>query len=241
MAFTEMERWCIYIDIEGFGALYGMEQHVLRSLGSLAEGILRIGQECFPDTPDRLFAHQTGDGFAIIGEFGTDTYERPLAIAVALMRHVGHSGRFAKAAVSQGDFADVRGCYPDAIRNAETVDGRLLLGHGIMTLFPVMGTALIRAVKLTENTPSGPLLTIASTDRHRIPEGLIVCETAEPLVLNIDWVHSAFPSADTISHRAGLDSPSVENLEKSLATYCHSQNLRPEWVAGVRDLLGVAL
>lgn len=236
-----MERWCIYIDIEGFGALYGQEHHILSSLGLLAEGILRIGQKCFPDTPDRLFAHQTGDGFAIVSEFGAETLDRPLAIAIALMRHVAGSYRFAKAAISQGDFADIRGCYPDSIRNAETHDGRLALGRGVMTLFPVMGTALIRADKLAESSPSGPLLTIASIDRHRIPRGLKIRETAESSILSIDWVHSVFSSADSVSRIVGLNSFSAEILERSLATYCNSQVLKQEWLTGVHDLLGVTL
>lgn len=67
-----MERWSIYIDIEGFSALYGQENQVLQALGVLAEGILFIGRECYPKTPDRLFAHQTGDGFIIVSKFGAE-------------------------------------------------------------------------------------------------------------------------------------------------------------------------
>jgi hypothetical protein len=237
----DQERWCIYIDIEGFGALFGQEHRVLRSLGVLSEGILRIGQKCFPDTPDRLFAHQTGDGFAIVSEFGAEVLERPLAIAVALMRHVASSGRFAKAALSQGDFADFRGCYPDSIRKAEIINGHLALGHGVMTLFPVMGTALIRAVKLTESSPSGPLLIVASADQHRIPGDIGVREITESSTLSIDWIHFAFPSADSVSRIAGLNSPTADSLDRSLASYCHSQELKQEWVTNVRDLLGVPL
>jgi hypothetical protein len=42
-----MERWSIYIDIEGFSALYEQENQVLHSLGMLAEGIGWIGIRIF--------------------------------------------------------------------------------------------------------------------------------------------------------------------------------------------------
>lgn len=234
-----MERWSIYIDIEGFSALYGQENQVLQSLGVLAEGILFLGRECYPKTLDRLFAHQTGDGFIIVSEFGAEMLDQPLAIAMALLRHVAASGRFAKAAISQGEFADVRGCYPSSVRDAARDNGHLDLGEGLMTLFPVMGMALIRAFKLAENSPSGPLLTLAATERHRIPGGLLVCETTNPDVLSIDWIHSPLPLAESLAHTARLNSPSVDRLESVLRSYCHAQNLKPDWVNNVNTLLGV--
>ncbi len=166
-----MERWSIYIDIEGFSALYSEESHVLNSLGILAEGILFIGRKHCPKTPERLFAHQTGDGFIIVGEFGAEVLDQPLAISMALLRHVAKSGRYAKAAISQGEFADVLGCFPPSVADAAAAgkDGHIDLGEGLMTLFPVMGTALIRAVNLARESPSGPLLTVASTEKAAFP------------------------------------------------------------------------
>lgn len=234
-----MERWSIYIDIEGFSALYGQENQVLQSLGVLAEGILFIGRECYPKTPDRIFAHQTGDGFIVVSEFSVDMLDRPLAIAIALLRHVAASGRFAKAAISQGEFADVRGCYPSSVRDAAGDNGHLDLGEGLMTLFPVMGTALIRAFKLAENSPSGPLLTVATTERHRIPCDLTVRETTNPDVLSIDWIHSPLPLADSLACAARLNNPSVDHLESALRSYCHAQDLKPDWVSNAGTLLAV--
>lgn len=234
-----MERWSIYIDIEGFSALYGQENQVLQSLGVLAEGILFVGRECYPKTPDRIFAHQTGDGFIVVSEFSTEMLDRPLAIAMALLRHVAASGRFAKAAISQGEFADVRGCYPSSVRDAADDNGRLDLGEGLMTLFPVMGTALIRAFKLAENSPSGPLLTVATTERHRIPSDLTVRETTNPDVLSIDWIHSPLSLANSLARTARLNNPSVDHLERALHSYCRAQDLKPDWVSNVGTLLGV--
>jgi hypothetical protein len=133
-------RWSIYIDLEGFGNLYDKENQVLVSLEVLMEGIFQIGCCCYPESPDCLFAHQLGDGFVIVSEFPEDMLDRPIAIALALLRHVAHSGRFAKASVSEGEFADIRSCYPASVLDASTNDGRIRLGRGVMTLFPVMGS-----------------------------------------------------------------------------------------------------
>jgi hypothetical protein len=49
-----------------------------------------------------------------------------------------------------------------------------------MTLFPVMGTALIRAISVAKKCPRGPLLAVATENREKIPEGLIVHEVSVP-------------------------------------------------------------
>ena len=59
------ECWSIYIDIEGFGALYKKEDvQISLALGYLLEGVYLVGSNCYNESPDRLFAHQTGDGFS---------------------------------------------------------------------------------------------------------------------------------------------------------------------------------
>ena len=37
------ERWCIYIDMEGFSALYDKENQILLSLSQMMLAIYRIG------------------------------------------------------------------------------------------------------------------------------------------------------------------------------------------------------
>jgi hypothetical protein len=152
------------------------------------EGIFRIGTQYYPEAPDRIFAHQIGDGFVIISDFPEETFLRPLAIAISLLRHVAHSGRYAKATISDGDFADILSCYPSSVRVATDPDKRVRLGRGIMTLFPVMGTALIRAISVAKKCPSGPLLALTTENRERIPEGLIVHEVPAQGILLVDWV-----------------------------------------------------
>jgi len=64
-----MCRWAIHIDMEGFSNLWDKEDQILLSLGELMRAIFRIGRKCFPASPERLFAHQLGDGFLIISDF----------------------------------------------------------------------------------------------------------------------------------------------------------------------------
>jgi hypothetical protein len=122
------------------------------------EGIYQIGCQCYPDSPDRIFAHQLGDGFIIVTDFDSDSLDVPIAISVALMRHVAAGGRFASAAISTGGFSDIAGCYPRSVRKAIEEDGRVPMGSGILTVLPVMGTALIRAYGVSKKAPSGSLL-----------------------------------------------------------------------------------
>lgn len=231
-------RWSIYIDLEGFGHLYGQEEQVLLSLGQLMEGIFRIGSYCFPESPDRLFAHQLGDGFVIVSDFPEDTLERPIGVALALLRHVARSGRFAKAAVSEGQFADIRSCYPREVLDAAVDGGSVALGHGVMTLFPVMGTALIRAFGVAKNCPSGPLLAVGAADRERLPVGLRLHEVPERDLIVIDWVHSENDLATSIAKEAGLGSPKPEDLSAILTAYCKEQDITKQWAGNVRKFLG---
>ena len=98
-------RWCIFVDILGFSQLWESEQmKALRSLRELMHAIYRIGMKAYPDEGERLFVHHMGDGFAIVSDFGEKSFERPLGIAAALMRHLASTGSFAAAAVSGRSF-----------------------------------------------------------------------------------------------------------------------------------------
>ena len=115
--------------------------------------------------------HHMGDGFAIVSDFGEASFERPLGIAAALMRHVASTGTFAAAAVSEGDLSDITGCYPDEVMR-DCKDGHVVrLNAGLMTLSPVMGTAFIRAYRLNGDTPSGPFMIVSEEHEDRVPCG----------------------------------------------------------------------
>jgi len=233
-------RWAIYIDLEGFSKLYDKEAQILLSLGDLMEGIYQIGCLCYPEPPDRLFAHQTGDGFVIVSEFPETTLDRPIAIALALLRHVAMSGRFAKASVAEGEFGDIKSCYPEAVRDFKDY-GTVRLGQGVLTLFPVMGTALIRAVLAIKDCPSGPLLAIRSSEQERLPAGLVTHEVCNSGLTVVDWINSNSEQALDIAQKAGLKPPNIAAMSHFLRDYCRKHDVKKEWSLNVEKYLEVAL
>lgn len=236
-----MDQWSLYIDIEGFGSTYDEGTQALVSLGALMEGIYLLGSRCFPETPDRIFAYQIGDGFIIVGEFGTQSLERPLAIATALMRHVLAAGGTTRASVDEGRFADVVGCYPKIVRQAfyQAGGGAFPLGGGVMTIFPVMGPALINAHRLTSSkkAPSGSLLLIRSNQISRCPGGARTRVKGAFAV--VDWIHSDYPELGIVAKQAGLLRPSVTQMTTRMRQYLKTQNLRCRWRSNTRSYLNL--
>ena len=227
------KRWSIYIDIEGFGALYDKENEILTALGDLMEAIYLIGVNYCNETPNRIFAHQTGDGFVIVGEFPVDSLEIPIAIAIVLLRHISKRGRFAKASISEGGMTDIVGWYPQRIRDALTESKFMLsMGGGLMTIFPVMGTALINPVKIGGRSPSGALLTLDESQVNRIPKECLVQTIVGRNLVSVDWVHSNLPLIENIQIKSGLEAPSSSDLTNIFSKYFSSMDkVKNEWKA----------
>jgi hypothetical protein len=167
--------WGISIDIEGFSKNYEYSEKrktfAILALSELMSAIIQIGRKCFPGNAatnfsERLFAHQFGDGFVICSDYPEVDISRALSIAVALMRHMMLKGFVTKAAISSGDMSDIKGCYPNPVREAH--DEPIDLGMGLMTIIPVMGTALTKSHKLAA-AHSGAVLIV---DRGLIDQGL---------------------------------------------------------------------
>lgn len=234
-----MDRWSIYIDIEGFSVTYEKNDQALISLGALMEGIYLIGSKCFCGSPNRIFAHQLGDGFVIVGEFGVKILEVPLSIAILLMRFVLKAGGTAKAAISEGSFADVKGCYPNCIRENTDENGVIRLGSGLMTIFPVMGTALIIPHKVLSLSPSGSLLVIEKSLFSRVPKNARFTDIFDSDFLAIDWLHTDFPSMVEIVDHTGLLLPSTLNMESLLNKYLESNELPSSWKRNTRKALNL--
>lgn len=227
---VSMQRWAIQIDIEGFGALWGKDAAVLQALSDLMDGIHRIGSRCYPESPYRLFAHQIADGFLIFSEFGHSSLEIPIGMTIALMRHVtGKSGRFCKASIAEGEVADISGCYPDCARSRD--DGRIPMGSGIMTIYTVMGTAQINAVKLAGKA-SGCLVLLDAENRPRVPESLASYVEEQSGLIYVDWIHAQSEAINEIQTKGGLCRPSVNQLEQCLQSYCADCPMPPpeKWV-----------
>ncbi len=66
-----MNRWAIYLDIEGTSTIYQEDKiWFYNAIDELLSAVCRIGNLVYPETPNRLFAHQAGgDGLIIVSEF----------------------------------------------------------------------------------------------------------------------------------------------------------------------------
>lgn len=231
-------RWSIWIDIEGFSILWGKGGLAIAGLRALMSGIFAIGTRAYAGGGERLFAHQFGDGFVIVGDFHEAALDRCAAIAVALMRHVTTAGCLARAAIAEGEFSDYSGCWPKEIRRKierDQSDDVVGLGSGLMTLLPVMGTALINANKLDSgNKIKGAVLTIRTADAPRVSPSFPRQEVRDAAHLTmIDWVHATSPYIDEIVERARIATVSPDQLRASVRAYIAGQpELSPAWLAG---------
>ena len=240
MAWKKDQRWCIYIDILGFSKVWECDEYkAVKSLGELMGAIYRIGKKVYPNEVERLFVHQTGDGFAIVSDFGEDTFERPVAIAIALMRHVVSTGMFAAAAIAEGDLADITGYYPGEV--IDDLDGNTVkLGEGLMTLSSVMGTAFIRAYKLNEKAPSGPFLVVPKDYNRICIADLPVKTIKNTQLLSIDWVRAGRQTLGEIQAQACLVSPKSNDLVQKIIEYCTDYpDMGEKWSRQLRDLLDI--
>jgi hypothetical protein len=238
---TIMNEWVINIDMEGFSYLWEKEDRILLSLGELMSAIFRIGRRCYSDYGDRLFVHQIGDGFIIKSDIYEENLERPLSIASALMQHVASTGRFAKATIAEGDLPDIKSCYPREVLDNLGEDNRVRLGRGLMTIFPVMGTALINSIKVAKDSPRGPLLTLEASFLARIPS-IFPTKSLKGKkydLLSVDWVHAESALLKDLKQKAGLAPASIASLEAVLMNYCkeHDHELPARWKANCRRLL----
>ncbi|MFZ5491436.1 MAG: hypothetical protein ACOY6E_02885 [Pseudomonadota bacterium] len=213
------------------------EGRALRAVGLLMEAIYKIGSTIYSRAPDRLFTHQFGDGFVVVSDFSESSAERPVAVAISLMRHLIANNVACKAAVSCGGFSDVAACYPQSVRD-QSIDGCWVpLGEGLMTIIPVMGTALVASHKLAGRRP-GAVLILDETCFQSVPEGIIIRTTGP---LTADWVHSNLELAHAISTAAGLVPLGSLEAERFLRAYLNANEgaIKDEWVASTSECNGL--
>ena len=236
-----MERWAIYIDIEGFSALYPEGNDALWGLNKLMLATHRIGSMVYPEPPDRLFAHQVGDGFLIVSDFHEENLDRAFSIAIVLMKFITSFGVFARASVAEGEHADVVGCYPnevvDELRRGQGTTA--IMGAGVMTIFPTMGTALINAVGIDKVSPKGPLFTAPKSYSSRISEDFKIHDICNSSNIAIDWVHTESELIEEIAKKALLKYPPPQNLKTLIVKYIKKHSLTGEWVASCKKYMGV--
>ena len=172
--------------------------------------------------------------------YGVPGIKKSLGIAIFLMRHVLANGGATKASISQGDLADVQGCFPESIRNAEGQGSTVRMGSGLMTTFPVMGTAIINSIKLSEVAPSGSLLVVQGILSEELQQVLKLYELQDPAPLSIiDWIHSDMEAVRKIEDCGSLGLMSTSGLESSMNKYIESSNVKPEWAENTRKYTGL--
>ncbi|MYD67709.1 MAG: hypothetical protein F4241_05000 [Rhodothermaceae bacterium] len=242
--FTNGNRWCIFIDILGFSRFWVCERGKAHaSLRAIMRGIYAIGRNSYPADPKRFFVHQMGDGFAIVSDFGESSLDRPVAIASALMRHISTSGTFAAAAIAEGDFADIRGIYPQEIFS-ENYSGRVVnMGQGLMIPSFVMGTAFIRAYGVAKEAPPGPFLTVAGDQRDRLPANVecqITSGRKDKSLWSIDWLRHESEHLVHIQQTAKIHIPSLSELQQAIKGYCkHYSFIGDKWRDHLHGLLDI--
>jgi hypothetical protein len=169
------QRWGIWIDVEGFSNLWSAGDLALRGLTRLTSMIFAIGTRCFPEEPERLFAHQIGDGFYVASDFHELSLDRCAAIAVALMRGMTDIGCVARAAIAEGGLEDYSGCRPREVRAMAVRHGDtdvVSMEAGLMTLQAVMGQGIINAVTLDKLADvKGSIVSVAASARSGFQAG----------------------------------------------------------------------
>lgn len=235
-----MSRWSIYIDVEGFSEIYRLRQgRAIQTLGELMEALFLIASKKFPAAPERLFIHQFGDGFVVVSDFMEPNPQRPIAICIAVMRHLISRGVATKAAISGGDFSDKSSGYPETVLAASRDRRHVNIGEGVMTIIPVMGMALIAPYNLAKRR-RGAVLLLDSTIFVSLPIG-IIAKPGSPAV--IDWVHSDSPLVAEVAKTAELITPDASDTEAHLRSYIDNNRstLGADWVSATLDSVGMTI
>jgi hypothetical protein len=229
-----MDRWGVYIDIEGFSAIYRRNKgRAIRALGDLMDALYKIGGSTFAKSHERLFVHQFGDGFVVVSDFPENTPERPLAICLAVMRHLIARGVATKAGIAAGDFGDFFHCYPSSIQAVAKDERYVALGEGLMTIIPVMGSALIESHEISSRR-RGAVLLVDVIIFSGLPPGVIARSTSPTA---IDWVHSDYPLVKGVCNLSALPYVDPATAEKHLRAYSKNQgeNLPKDWIASTLE------
>ena len=178
--------------------------------------------------------HQLGDGFIVVSGIPGGNSGRLLCICLGIMRHLIAKGVATKAGISGGGFSDVFGEYPLAIQKAAKDHRCVPLGeNGLMTIIPVMGSALTRSYRFL-NGRHGAVLLLDTTAFCRLQRG-IVTRAKSPTV--IDWVHSESPQVRRLCKSSGLKYSTSSEAEDHLRKYLkdNSACLPTEWINSTMD------
>lgn len=156
------------------------------------------------------------------------------------MRAAIGSGIATKAAISVGKMSDVQGLYPEIVREKmeHSVAG---VGAGLMTINPVMGTALANAYTAGKKH-RGAVLLVDAPLAQEIPEWAASTNLppASTSIAAVDWIHSEPPELRELCSLAGI--PYVENAMAATALKRYvdeNKGLSEEWKANTLTATGL--
>lgn len=223
-------RWSVFIDIEGFSAIYKRDKsRAFDILARLVHGIYLIAKNYPTRSDERLWIHQMGDGFIIVSDFPESDLTRPVSIAIALMQYVLFTlGGVTRAGVSSGDFGDIKGCYSSEVRAAMDCGGYVIIPMGKMHTFPVMGDALINSYKLQVNQIKGPLLFVDPILRNLLTSMNLRFLRSKRHVI-VDWINSDTAVLNHLFHALNQRRPTQGELKELLINYVSNHNVSDRW------------
>ena len=248
-----MARWAVFIDLEGFSSRYRKsEVEGLSALRELVGAAYRLFCH-LPRDPGGfppLGVHQIGDGFVVVSHSANEPINQPIAVAIGLLRYMLCKGLPASAGVSTGGFGDIVGCYPPELRDKlDDTNAIRDADKGIMTVWPVMGTALINAYRTSHARPKGPMLLVDATNCVAEPNMVLLGPPGS--ILAVDWISpQPKPLADAVEQvLEALSDPEPsalrdrlreqQVLRDELRQYLeeHSSKLRDDWKESAMQLV----
>ena len=233
-----MHKWILFIDVEGFSNIYQKNKaKAVSLLSGLMGDLYFIGTKVYPDGKERLFVYQFSDGFMVSPDFNGEI-DRPIAIAIALMRSTLIRNGVLRAAISCGELGDISSDYPTEVLKSQKNGGVPLGGGGgLMTINQLMGDALINAYNLASAEPKGPLLILDKGFVRDVKNTNFIIYDIDGYTC-VNWVESEIGLVNEILKKIGRDSSPKETLRKLIRGYISdNQDLGGAWKTNAEILI----
>jgi hypothetical protein len=231
-----MHKWVLFIDVEGFSNIYQKNKaQAVSLLSGLMGDLYFIGTKVYSDEKERLFVYQFSDGFMVSPDFNGEI-DKPIAIAIALMRSTLLRKGVLRAAISYGEMGDILSNYPKEVTE-NYKNGAVPLGRGVMTINPLMGDALINVYKLSSAEPKGPLLILEKNFVKNVKNTNFIIYDIDGYSC-VNWIHSEIDLVNEILKRIGIGAPPRETLRELIRGYmADNTGLNGAWKTNASTLI----
>jgi hypothetical protein len=158
------------------------------------------------------------------------------------MKYITAFKVFARCTLVEGGLAGITSCYETEVMD-ECVDGGVStarMGAGLLTIFPVMGTALINAVGLNKSKPKGPLILMPRTFLNRVNSSFITCSTENTDIVSVNWVATENELISKIGMEADIHLPTKDAISVNLTNYIETHQPPLYWRDNCGTCLGAA-